>query len=227
MIGLYARSITEVKPRELASTGFLDDDAREGATSIHAVMIDRPRSELYALEFRNLPLFMVDGRCLAEEGRRWMIAAPGGVHIDLETSPAAAHPWSRPHSFCAVSAAVRTLRSVRALTELAVFAAPAVDAAYDYPAIATGLTRNTRPNAWHSQAPGFGNGLTAFDALRRSRTCRDSSASREYPVDDRVMNLVQNGAVSGPSASHASSNEKDNMVIGALIQAAPQMRSSS
>lgn len=75
---------------EMASTGFVDDDMHEGShgsTAIQAVMINRPRSDLYAFwrEFRNLPLFMANVRSVSEDGRRWTIAGPGGVDVDLET----------------------------------------------------------------------------------------------------------------------------------------------
>ncbi|MNS84831.1 Polyketide cyclase / dehydrase and lipid transport [compost metagenome] len=74
----------------MASTGFRDDDVHEGehdSTSVQAVMINRPRSELYAFwrEFRNLPLFMANVRSVSDDGRRWIIAGPGGVDVELET----------------------------------------------------------------------------------------------------------------------------------------------
>jgi len=74
----------------MASTGFLNDDVHEGdhdSTSVQAVMINRPRSELYAFwrEFRNLPLFMANVRSVSDDGRRWIIAGPGGVDVELET----------------------------------------------------------------------------------------------------------------------------------------------
>ncbi|WP_292037182.1 MULTISPECIES: SRPBCC family protein [unclassified Brevundimonas] len=75
---------------EMATTGFLDDDAHEGdhgASSIQAVMINRPRFDLYAFwrEFRNLPLFMPNVRSVSADGRDWTIAGPGGFDVELET----------------------------------------------------------------------------------------------------------------------------------------------
>ncbi len=74
----------------MASTGFLNEDAHDGdhaASSIQAVMINRPRSELYAFwrEFRNLPLFMANVRSVSSDGRDWLIAGPGGMDVELET----------------------------------------------------------------------------------------------------------------------------------------------
>lgn len=75
---------------DMASTGFLNDDVHDGdhaSSSIQAVMINRPRSELYAFwrEFRNLPLFMANVRSVSSDGRDWVIAGPGGMDVELET----------------------------------------------------------------------------------------------------------------------------------------------
>ena len=75
---------------ETAWTGFLDNDVHDGdhsSSSIQAVMINRPRSELYGFwrEFRNLPLFMANVRSVSGDGRDWIIAGPGGFEVQLET----------------------------------------------------------------------------------------------------------------------------------------------
>ena len=76
---------------EVASPAFTDDDRVEGAfdaTSIRAVMINRPREELYAFwrDFRNLPRFMENVKSveLLESGRSsWLVAGPAGSEIEL------------------------------------------------------------------------------------------------------------------------------------------------
>lgn len=74
----------------MAATGLLDrkdHEGHHGSSSVQAVMIDRPRAELYAFwrDFRNLPQFMHNVRSVSSDGRRWTIAGPGGTDIDLET----------------------------------------------------------------------------------------------------------------------------------------------
>lgn len=75
---------------EMASTSLLDEDmheGRHGSTAIQAVMINRPRSELYAFwrAFENLPRFMANVRSVSQDGRRWTIAGPGGADVELES----------------------------------------------------------------------------------------------------------------------------------------------
>lgn len=75
----------------LGSTAFIDGDRQEGeydASSLRAVLINRPRQELYAFwrDFRNLPLFMENVKAVdVLEARRsqWTIAGPAGADIDL------------------------------------------------------------------------------------------------------------------------------------------------
>lgn len=74
----------------MASTGLLDRKAHSGdheASSVQAVMVNRPRSDLYAFwrAFQNLPAFMPNVREVSADGRRWVIAGPGGTDIELET----------------------------------------------------------------------------------------------------------------------------------------------
>jgi uncharacterized membrane protein len=76
---------------DVNSAAFIDKDKREGeheAASIRAVMINRPRQELYDFwrDFRNLPTFMENVKAveLMESGRSsWIIAGPGGADVEL------------------------------------------------------------------------------------------------------------------------------------------------
>lgn len=75
----------------VGSTAFVDKDNVEGehdASSLRAVLINRPRQELYAFwrDFKNLPTFMENVKSveLMESGRSsWMIAGPGGMDVEL------------------------------------------------------------------------------------------------------------------------------------------------
>lgn len=76
---------------DVASPAFTDKDRVEGeyeAASIRAVMINRPRQELYAYwrDLKNLPTFMENVKAVEvlESGRsRWTVAGPGGKDIEL------------------------------------------------------------------------------------------------------------------------------------------------
>ena len=76
---------------DVVSTAFNDKDAREGefeASSVRAVMINRPRDELYAFwrDFTRFPQFMANVKSveLMESGRsRWIIAGPMGKDVEL------------------------------------------------------------------------------------------------------------------------------------------------
>jgi uncharacterized membrane protein len=76
---------------DVRSPAFTSKDQVEGefdATSIRAVMINRPRQELYEFwrDFRNLPLFMENVKSveLMESGRSsWLVAGPAGSEIEL------------------------------------------------------------------------------------------------------------------------------------------------
>lgn len=76
---------------QVQSTAFTDDDRVDGefeASSVRAVLINRPRAALYAFwrDFRNLPRFMENVRSveLMESGRSsWMVAGPGGIEVEL------------------------------------------------------------------------------------------------------------------------------------------------
>ncbi len=76
---------------EVASPAFIDKDNVGGdysASSIRAVMINRPRQELYDFwrDFSNLPLFMENVKAveMLESGRsKWTIAGPGGKDVEL------------------------------------------------------------------------------------------------------------------------------------------------
>lgn len=76
---------------DVQSPAFTDEDRVEGefeASSIRAVLINRPRQDLYEFwrDFRNLPTFMENVKSveILESGRSsWMVAAPGGVEVEL------------------------------------------------------------------------------------------------------------------------------------------------
>ena len=76
---------------DVVSTAFTDKDAREGefeASSVRAVMINRPREELYDFwrDFRNLPTFMENVKSveIMESGRSsWIVAGPAGADFEL------------------------------------------------------------------------------------------------------------------------------------------------
>ncbi len=75
---------------DVASTAFTDKDRVEGeheAASVRAVMINRPRQELYDFwrDFRNLPAFMENVKSveLTGEASSWLIAGPAGAEIEL------------------------------------------------------------------------------------------------------------------------------------------------
>jgi uncharacterized membrane protein len=75
----------------VASPAFVDKDNVEGefaASSIRAVMINRPRRDLYAYwrDVENLPTFMENVKAVEvlESGRsKWTIAGPAGHDIEL------------------------------------------------------------------------------------------------------------------------------------------------
>ncbi|WP_296819528.1 SRPBCC family protein [Brevundimonas sp.] len=76
---------------DVVSTAYIDKDSREGeheAASVRAVMINRPRQELYDFwrDFTRFPRFMQNVKTVEvmESGRsRWIIAGPGGSDIEL------------------------------------------------------------------------------------------------------------------------------------------------
>ncbi|MBA4805810.1 MAG: SRPBCC family protein [Brevundimonas sp.] len=76
---------------DVRSPAFLDKDRVEGdfdASSVNAVMINRPRQELYDFwrDFRNLPLFMENVKSveMTDAGRSsWLIAGPAGSEFEL------------------------------------------------------------------------------------------------------------------------------------------------
>jgi len=76
---------------DVGSTAFLDKDQVEGeheAASLRAVMINRPRQDLYDFwrDLKNLPLFMENVKSieLLESGHsRWIVAGPGGRGVGM------------------------------------------------------------------------------------------------------------------------------------------------
>jgi uncharacterized membrane protein len=76
---------------DVASPAYVDHDRVEGdhsASSIRAVIINRPRAELYAFwrDFSNLPRFMENVKSVEiidPLRSKWVIAAPGGATVDL------------------------------------------------------------------------------------------------------------------------------------------------
>ena len=78
---------------DVASTNFISKDQHEGdhsASSIQAVMINKPRQELYAFwrDFGNLPAFMPNVKSVQQtdaEHTRWIIDGPGGKDVELDS----------------------------------------------------------------------------------------------------------------------------------------------
>ena len=76
---------------DVASPAFTDKDNVEGdygASSIRAVMINRPRQELYAYwrDFSNLPTFMENVKSvetLEDSRTKWTVAGPAGHDVEL------------------------------------------------------------------------------------------------------------------------------------------------
>ena len=75
---------------DVTSTAFTDKDRVEGeheAASVRAVMINRPRQELYDFwrDFRNLPTFMENVKSveITGEATSWLVAGPAGAEIEL------------------------------------------------------------------------------------------------------------------------------------------------
>ena len=76
---------------DVQSPAFHDDDYVEGAydaTSVRAVMINRPRQALYEYwrDFRNLPRFMENVKSvdvLDDVRSSWTVAGPAGAEIEL------------------------------------------------------------------------------------------------------------------------------------------------
>ncbi|WP_374385722.1 SRPBCC family protein [Brevundimonas sp.] len=76
---------------DVGSTAFVDKDRREGeyeASSLRAVLINRPRDALYAYwrDLTNLPTFSetVKSVEVLEPGRsRWIVAGPGDKDVEL------------------------------------------------------------------------------------------------------------------------------------------------
>lgn len=88
---------------DVASPAFTDKDNVEGdydASSIRAVMINRPREELYAYwrDFSHLPTFMENVKAvdILEPGRsQWTIAGPAGIDVDLVSEITEDRPGER------------------------------------------------------------------------------------------------------------------------------------
>lgn len=76
---------------DVASPAFVDNDNVEGdyaASSIRAVLINRPRQELYAFwrNFENLPSFtenIKEVETIDATITHWIVSGPGGIDIDL------------------------------------------------------------------------------------------------------------------------------------------------
>ena len=88
---------------DVGSTAFVDKDLREGdyeASSLRAVLINRPRDELYVYwrDLKNLPTFSENVKSveLLESGRsRWIVAGPGGKDIELTSEITEDRPGER------------------------------------------------------------------------------------------------------------------------------------
>lgn len=88
---------------DMASPAFLDDDLHEGhfdSDSVRAVLINRPRNELYTFwrDYRNLPHFMENVKAveLLDGGRSsWLVAGPGGSEFELVSKTVEDQPGER------------------------------------------------------------------------------------------------------------------------------------
>lgn len=88
---------------DMVSTAYLDTDRREGdheAASVRAVVINRPRQEVYEAwrDFRNFPSFMANVRAveLLESGRsQWTVTGPAGAEIALVSEITEDRPGER------------------------------------------------------------------------------------------------------------------------------------
>lgn len=79
---------TDADVHPSAFQGDAKPDTDHGANSVRAVMVNRPREELYAFwrDFQNLPRFMenVKSVTIMESGRTsWIVAGPGEIDIEL------------------------------------------------------------------------------------------------------------------------------------------------
>ena len=78
---------------DVGSTAFVDKDLREGeheASSLRAVLINRPRDALYAYwrDLKNVPTFSETVKSVEglEDGRsRWIVAGPGDRDVELSS----------------------------------------------------------------------------------------------------------------------------------------------
>ena len=105
------------------------------------------------------------------------------------------------------------------LLELAVLAAPAVEAGVYRAAINARLTRDASSHAGKSVAAGRWDLITTFQAMRGSIASRQMGARSQYAVRHGVVDLVLYRTVWGPSACHrhhlpGCNQEKLKMGIG-------------
>jgi hypothetical protein len=90
----------------------------------------------------------------------------------------------------------------RALSELAVFAAPAVEADIHRAAIPYRLTAYAGPNSRQCTAAAFRNLVTAFQTMGLCLARWHTRPCSQDPVRDGIVNLILHRPVRGPPACH-------------------------
>src|SRR6185437_5056614 len=90
----------------------------------------------------------------------------------------------------------------RALFELAVLAAPAVEPDVHWTAIMGRLTRNTSPDSGQRTAARLGDFIAAFHTMGVSLARRHACPRPQHAVHDGIIDLVLDRPVRGPTARH-------------------------
>lgn len=89
-----------------------------------------------------------------------------------------------------------------ALSELAVFAAPAIEPDVCRTEITSRLTFNAGPDARHREAAPFRDVVAAFHAVRLALTCWHARPRPQHFVRDGVFNLILHSSVWSPPVRH-------------------------
>ena len=96
----------------------------------------------------------------------------------------------------------RGQRVHRALFELAVFVAPAVETDVRRTAITRRLTRHAGPDSGHRTAARFRDFVTAFHAMGFAFTRRHARPRPHHPVRDGIVDLILHRPVRSPTGRH-------------------------
>src|SRR5699024_3111923 len=100
-------------------------------------------------------------------------------------------------------------------TQLAVLAAaPVVAAKSGMFAVERFLARQAQAHARHGPAPGLGNRIATFLAMRRGRSLAHLAARTLDRVLDGGINLVVDGVVAGPAGGHVVLRSPESGVDG-------------